>query len=143
MPKPGMTSICLKQEVADLVRKRSQDAGQGLNDYLSSLLLGPSLQHREDRPGTVPNHQGLETTRLLEILLNFTQTFSQNNQKQAPFTKSSKMVGLPGFGPGSFPHTAHGDGLREPKSPSLDHASRQPHIIHALLCLECVRIDKI
>jgi intergrase/recombinase len=26
-------------------------------------------------------------------------------------------VGLPGFGPGSFPHTAHGDGLREPKSP--------------------------
>jgi intergrase/recombinase len=26
------------------------------------------------------------------------------------------MVGLPGFGPGSFPHTAPGDGLGEPKS---------------------------
>ncbi len=53
------------------------------------------------------------------------------------------MVGLPGFGPGSFPHTADSDGLREPKSPSLDHASRQPHIARGLLCLECVRIDKI
>ena len=64
MPKPGMTSICLKQEVADLLRKRAHAANQGLNDYLTSLLIGPSLaqsgpsqQCIEDRPGAVPSQQ--------------------------------------------------------------------------------------
>jgi len=36
------------------------------------------------------------------------------------------VMGLPGFEPGSFPHKAQGIALREPKSPSLDQASRQP-----------------
>ena len=39
------------------------------------------------------------------------------------------MVGLPGFEPGSFPHVADANTLREPKSPSLDQASRQPRVM--------------
>jgi S1-C subfamily serine protease len=39
------------------------------------------------------------------------------------------LVGLPGFEPGSFPHKAQGNMLREPKSPSLDQASRQPLLL--------------
>ena len=54
MPKPGMTGITLKDEVADLLHKKAADANQGLNDYLLSLMMGPSLQQHQDSPGTVP-----------------------------------------------------------------------------------------
>ena len=129
MPKPGMTGLCLKTEVANLLRGKAQNANMGLNDYLTNLLLGQPQQHCEDRPGTVPNHQDLETTQnqtLLQILLNLTQMLNQNSPKQAPSPKISNMVGLPGFEPGSFSHKAQGSALREPKSPSLDQTSRQP-----------------
>ena len=68
MPKQGMTSICLKQEVADLVRKRARDAGQGLNDYLSSLLLGPSIQPAQDCPGTVSTQRILQGSLVGHLL---------------------------------------------------------------------------
>ena len=47
-----------------------------------------------------------------------TNSDCQNNPflSAGSFGKESALVGLPGFEPGS----------REPKSPSLDHASRQP-----------------
>src|SRR3989337_1999481 len=57
MPKPGMTGITLKQEVADLLRTKAQRANLGLNDYLTSLLLGPSQQCIEGRLGTAPSEQ--------------------------------------------------------------------------------------
>jgi hypothetical protein len=108
MPKPGMIGLCLKQEVADLVRKRAQDAGQDLNDYLSSLLLGPSVQHGEDRPGTVPEPS---TQQLLSLIQTPVQ---QSKPNQAPnqislsegslFAKrESFVVRSPGFGPGFLP----------------------------------------
>jgi len=134
VPKIGMTGICLKTEVADLLRNKARAANMGLNDYLTSLLLGPSQQCIEDCRGTVPNHQDLETTQnqtLLQILLNLTQILNQNNPNQAPFPKISKMVGLPGFEPGSFPRICDRDALREPESPSLDQASRQPHSVNS------------
>ncbi|PMB74952.1 hypothetical protein C0195_00185 [Candidatus Bathyarchaeota archaeon] len=40
IPKPGMTGICLKTEVAQLLRTKAKEAGMGINDYLTSLLLG-------------------------------------------------------------------------------------------------------
>jgi len=125
MPKHGMTSLCLKTEVANLLRSKTQTANMGINDYLTSLILrdlGPSQHHNEDRPGTVRNHQGLETTQLLINLLQaLNQQISQNQT-----ASNKRMVGLPGFEPGSFSHKAHGIMLREPKSPSLDQTSRQP-----------------
>jgi hypothetical protein len=43
MPKPGMTGLCLKQEVADLIRTKARSANTGLNEYLTDLLIGQSL----------------------------------------------------------------------------------------------------
>lgn len=54
MPKPGMTGITLRKDVAELVRSKAAAANQGLNDYLLSLMMGPSLPCTQDRPGTVP-----------------------------------------------------------------------------------------
>ena len=42
MPKPGMTGICLKTEVAELLRTKAKEADMGINDFLTALLLGPS-----------------------------------------------------------------------------------------------------
>jgi len=127
MPKPGMTGLCLKTEVAELLRAKAREANLNLNEYLTTLLLGPSQPCIRDRPGTVPNHQGLETTQLLISLL---QALNQyQTQKQAASNKI--MVGLPGFEPGSFPQAANANKLREPESPSLDQASRQPHGVNS------------
>ena len=52
------------------------------------------------------------------------------NQEKSPNQPASNkmLVGLPGFEPGSFPHKAYANALREPKSPSLDQTSRQPRL---------------
>ncbi|MEM2130354.1 MAG: hypothetical protein QXZ70_07130 [Candidatus Bathyarchaeia archaeon] len=42
MPKQGMTGLCLKTEVATLLRSKAENADIGINDYLTTLLLGPS-----------------------------------------------------------------------------------------------------
>ena len=44
MPKQGYTGICLKTEVAQLLRAKAKAANLGLNDYLTTVLIGPSLQ---------------------------------------------------------------------------------------------------
>jgi len=46
MPKPGMTGICLKTEVAQLLRAKAKEANMGINDYLTFLLMEKPL----DRP---------------------------------------------------------------------------------------------
>jgi hypothetical protein len=59
MPEPGMTGLCLKNEVSNLLRSKAKAAKQGLNDYLTSLLMAPPLgssqQCVEGRPGAVLN----------------------------------------------------------------------------------------
>ena len=39
MPKPGMTGICLKKEVAQLLRAKAKEANMGINDFLMALLM--------------------------------------------------------------------------------------------------------
>ena len=68
MPKLGMTGICLKTEVANLLRNKAQAANMGLNDYLTSILLGPSQRCIEDRPGTVPQPVTQQLINLLQVL---------------------------------------------------------------------------
>jgi len=46
MPKPGMTGICLKTEVAELLRTKAKEANMGINDFLTFLLMEKPL----DRP---------------------------------------------------------------------------------------------
>ena len=55
MPKPGMTGICLKTEVAELLRAKAQEANMGLNDYLTTILLKtPLLAFRAEDAGPNP-----------------------------------------------------------------------------------------
>jgi len=54
MPKKGYTGISLKTEVAELLRSKAKASNMGLNDYLTSRLIGPSLSTFEDSAGTVP-----------------------------------------------------------------------------------------
>ncbi|MCD6530063.1 hypothetical protein J7L06_07250 [Candidatus Bathyarchaeota archaeon] len=48
MPKRGYVGLTLKREVADLLRARAKQTHIGINDYLKTLLLGPS----RDGPNT-------------------------------------------------------------------------------------------
>ena len=43
MPKEGMTGLTLKIEVAELLRSQAKNAGMGINDYVTAILMGPSL----------------------------------------------------------------------------------------------------
>jgi len=51
MPKPGMTGIRLKQEVADLLRAKAKSVNMGLNEYLTCILIGPFWDSAETITG--------------------------------------------------------------------------------------------
>jgi len=55
MPKPGMTGICLKDEVAQLLRAKAKAANLGLNDYLTSILMAPALGPSQAYSGPFKN----------------------------------------------------------------------------------------
>ncbi|MEM4732922.1 MAG: hypothetical protein QXD70_00130 [Candidatus Bathyarchaeia archaeon] len=95
MPKQGMTGLCLKTEVAELLRSKASAVNMGLNDYLTTLLLGPSQQPF----GTVPN---LETTKspaqnpvqqpnLIQALISLLQAL---NQQQTPNQAPNSVFSL-------------------------------------------------
>ena len=106
MPKQGMTGLCLKTEVANLLRDKAENADMGLNDYLTTLLLGPSQSG--DQPyqgpsqpclGAVPN---LETTQaptqnptqqpnLIQALISLLQAL---NQQQTPNQAPNNVFSL-------------------------------------------------
>lgn len=77
MPKKGYTGISLKTEVAELLRSKAKQAGLGINDYLTALLLGPSW----DRPATVLNPNNSTQPTLSSQL--------QISPKQTAFCKST------------------------------------------------------
>ncbi|KPV63341.1 MAG: hypothetical protein AOA65_1349 [Candidatus Bathyarchaeota archaeon BA1] len=54
MPKPGMVGMTLKQELAELLRAKARSANMGLNEYLTSILIGPYLSQNQDGPGLSP-----------------------------------------------------------------------------------------
>ena len=75
MPNPGMTGITLKQEVADLLRTKARRANMGLNDYLTKMLIGSSLNRppsyqrpSQDCPVIVPNALIEQTINLIQAL---------------------------------------------------------------------------
>ena len=107
----------------------------GLNDYLTSLLLGPSQPCIEGRHGTVPN---LETTQssaqnpnLLQSLISLLQALNQQtSQNQTPnnmfslskgslLQKRKFLVPGAGFEPATSGHQA----LLLPRSCSPDYES--------------------
>ena len=126
MPKIGMTGICLKTEVAELLRAKAKAANKGLNDYLTSLILrdlGPSQHHNEDRPGTVPNPPAQQLMSLLQALNQQTSPNQTELQKasifQTPnYNPNAKLVRPPRFEPGSSAWQAD----------VLDQTRLRPHI---------------
>jgi len=58
MPKPGMTGICLKTGVAQLLRAKAREANMGINDYLTAMLMGSNqpatLTTRVQIPAAAP-----------------------------------------------------------------------------------------
>ena len=43
MPKQGYTGVCLKTEVAQLLRAKAKEANMGINDFLTALLMEKSF----------------------------------------------------------------------------------------------------
>jgi len=64
MPKQGYTGICLKTEVAELLRTKAKEANMGINDFLTALLMqkpfnGPfEPETRVQIPPGAPLHRG-------------------------------------------------------------------------------------
>ena len=106
LPKLGMTGISLKTDVAELLRAKAREADMGLNDYLTSLLLGPPQLCTEDRLGTVP-HLLTEQPISLPQALNQENSLKQAQNRPLSLCKgflSEKrkfLVRSPGFEPGS------------------------------------------
>jgi len=116
MTKEGYTHIIVPQSLHNQLKTLAQQNNTSISQLINQLInisINVSL------------NIGINTTSLNKPNLSLLQAPNhQNSQKQAAFNKL--MVGLPGFEPGSFPHVADANTLREPKSPSLDQASRQP-----------------
>jgi hypothetical protein len=62
MPKKGYTGICLKTEVAELLRTRAKAADTGLNQYLTILLRTAEACHADD-PGSNPGGRTTNPSR--------------------------------------------------------------------------------
>lgn len=102
MPKQGMTGLCLKTEVANLLRNKAENARMGLNDYLTTLLLGPSQSGEPpytgpSQPclGTVPNLETCKSSEqnpnLLQALISLLQAL---NQQQTPNQAPNSVFSL-------------------------------------------------
>jgi len=63
MPKPGMTGICLKTEVAELLRTKAKEAKMGINDYLTAFLMKTPLKRSSERRTWVQIPPGPPKTR--------------------------------------------------------------------------------
>jgi len=46
MPKPGMTGITPRKEVAELLRTKAKQANMDINECLEATLTGPSPQYK-------------------------------------------------------------------------------------------------
>ena len=86
MPKQGMTGLCLKTEVANLLRSKAENASMGLNDYLTALLLGPSQSGEPPYQG--PSQPCLGTVPNLETNQAPTQAPTQNSAQQPNLIQS-------------------------------------------------------
>ena len=83
MPKIGMTGLCLKTEVAELLRAKAKEANMGLNDYLTAMLMGPSLTMPPTFTGPSWDRPSINTAAPLSQ--------QQNNPFQAPIQKTTPI----------------------------------------------------
>jgi hypothetical protein len=118
-----MIGVSLKTEVARLFRSKAREADMGLNDYLTSLLIGPSPQCTENRPGTVPHlltQQQISLPQALnqETRLNKAQNASLSPSKGSLSEKRKFVAGPEGFEP-KITNSAGQLGVSLSKEPSM------------------------
>jgi hypothetical protein len=131
MTKEGYTHIIVPRSLHSQLKTLAQQNSMSISQLINQLInisINVSLN--------IGINTSINTTSLNKPNPSLMQALNQqNSQKQTAFAKREGMetvgchrkVGLPGFEPGSFPHEATANTHREPKSPSLDQASRQPH----------------
>ena len=126
MPKPGMTGLCLKTEVATLLRDKAENANMGLNDYLTALLLGPSQPRIQDRPGTVPAY-------VIQQLINLLQALNQQTNPNQTELQKTSILQTPSYNPSCFlvrpPRFEPGSSAWQ--ADVLDQTRLRPHISNA------------
>jgi hypothetical protein len=84
-----MTGLCLKTEVANLLRSKAENANMRINDYLTTLLLGPSQSGEQpytgpswDRPKSGDQTPTpTQNPNLIQALISLLQAL---NQQQNP-----------------------------------------------------------
>ena len=99
--------ICLKTEVAELLRGKTREADAGLNDYLTAILIGPSQPCFEDSPGTAPTQLSQQQISPLQVLN------QQTSLNQTAFTKRNMLTSI---NESEQPNLARGAGF-EPARP--------------------------
>ena len=92
MPKPGYTGLTLKQEIAQLLRQKAQQAGIGINQLLIQLL--------QDGPRTVPTHKNPPHPSLKHPLNHqYNRNHPQQAKREATETAGVRVAGPLGFEP--------------------------------------------
>ena len=119
MTKPGYTHIIVPTELHKKLKTLAQQNHTSINQVITQLI---NINVNVD----VSINTGINTLTPL-TLQNQASIQLTEKPENSRFSKNQRLVGLPGFEPGSFPYKAQSPALREPKSPSLDQASRQPH----------------
>ena len=104
MPKQGMTGLCLKTEVANLLRSKAENANMRINDYLTTLLLGPSQSGEQpytgpswDRPKSgdqtpTPTQNPNLIQALISLLQALNQQQSPNQTPNTPFSLNERSL---------------------------------------------------
>ena len=126
MPKPGYTNIIVKEEIRRYLERLAKAEGfRTVNLLLEAIIrvdprltgvypgVNPADCNRNYAPAQI-SQTSLPADRKTVRISRKTPFLSAGS-----FGKESAVVGSPGFEPGS----------REPKSRSLDHASRRPRTL--------------
>jgi len=89
MPKPGMVGMTLKREVAELLRAKAKAANMGLNEFLETMLIGPSPTLPQTYLGPSWDRPSINTTQLNQQQISNPQALNQQSKlKPTPILKT-------------------------------------------------------
>ena len=122
MTKPGYTHIIVPKDLHQRLKSLAEQ-----NSLSISQLITKMVNINVNVNVNVGINTSINTLTALTLRKQASTPLTEKPENSC-FSKNQQevLVGLPGFEPGSFSHTTDSGTLREPKSPSLDQASRQP-----------------
>jgi len=83
MPKPGMTGICLKTEVAELLRTKAKEANMGINDYLTAFLMKTPLKRSSEPENVGSNPTGPAKNKTLQAKASRNRLYQKSLEAQS------------------------------------------------------------